>query len=218
MRRARAAIGGLAALLAALGPAGGAAAATSVPDVAAALAADPLFLDPEAAGALGAIEQDLLRERIKQSATPVYLAVLPGTASTPGNGATPAPTPSAGPADLPAAIAAVAGWPGTFAVVAGTTFSATSTVLGDRAGELAAAAVADGGETISVLLGFVDAVELAAGQAEPPPAPADEADLAAERAADGGGEDQGPLRPPKPWVVAFAAVAGLLVFGLRRRR
>ena len=195
MRIARGLLAGAAAALLAAGPA---AAATDVPGVAAAVATERLFIDPEVSDALSAEEADQLRERLADVQTPVYLAVLPGPASGP----TPAPEASG----LAASIAAAAGRPGTYAVVAGTSFHAASTVLGDRAEDLAADALDRGDDTSTALLEFVDAVELAAAQVGG--APAGKVD-------DGGRHRFG---APDPWIVAFAAVGGLVAFGIRRRR
>lgn len=185
-----------------------AAAAADVPDVALALGGDPLFVDADAAGALSPVETEQLRARLRTATTPVFLALLAEPPPSPDTGS---PDPATAASGLPAAIAAAADRPGTYAVVAGTDFRAVSTVIGERAGELAGdtlEAVGEGATTATALLEFVDAVEVAASQAAPG-APSD---------GDDAGDGSGPLQMPDPWVVAFAAVGGLLVFGARRRR
>jgi hypothetical protein len=194
--------GVLAAALALAAPA----TATPVEGVAASLGADPLFVDPDAADAFTGTETGQLRTRLETATTPVYLAVLPG----PESGPSPDPTTGGAPG-LAAAIAVAAARPGTYGVVSGTDFRAVSTVIGDRAPELAQTAlgaVAAGAETVTALLEFVDQVVVAASQAEGPlpGGPGDD------------DEETGPLSAPDPWVVAFVAVGGLVVLGMRRRR
>lgn len=210
--------GVLAAALALAAPA----TATPVEGVAAALGADPLFVDPDAGDAFTGTETGQLRTRLETATTPVYLAVLPGPATGPAPGRSPSPSagPSEGPSGpslgavapgLAAAIAVAAARPGTYGVVSGTSFSAASTVIGDRAPELAETAldaVRNGADTVTALLEFVDQVELAASQTGAP------GELFAGPDDDG----DGPLSAPDPWVVAFVAVGGLVVLGMRRRR
>ena len=186
-----------------------AAAATPPAEIAAALAADPLYVDPEVTGALSAEEAGQLRERLGQADSPVYLAVLPAAGPQVGPQDDP-------PADLPGQVAAAAGKPGTYAVVAGTSFQATSDVTGVRAAELAGDAlesVADGAGTATALLEFIDAVELAASQAAADALPP---------GTDGGttGDDSGGRVGSLgvPWLVLAAGTGGFVVFTVRRAR
>lgn len=219
--------------------AGPAAAATPLADVASALATDRLFIDPDVAGALSPDEADQLRERLGQAATPVYLAVLPdpdsgshdtGSDDTSSDETSSHDTSSDDTsddttadsseddtddrADLAGRLLAAAGRPGTYAVVVGTAFHAASDVIGTTAEELAADAldaVRSGTATATALLEFVDDVELAAGQAE--------------AAADGSGNlaaddprNPWPFPTPGPGAIAFGLIAGLVAFGVVRRR
>ncbi|MDP9071122.1 MAG: hypothetical protein M3N68_07525, partial [Actinomycetota bacterium] len=113
---------------------------------------DPVYVDPAAERSISPDAADRLRQRIRQSGTPVFVAVLPGAAVTDAGG---------DPARLPAALGEAVGLQGTYAVVAGNSFRAGSTVLPrGRASSLATASfqARSGDGTDAVLGEFVDRV------------------------------------------------------------
>jgi hypothetical protein len=120
-----------------------------------ALRRDPVFVDLAAERALTEIEADSLRAEIRSSGTPLFVAVLPGSAGDAG--------------DVVRRLLQQTGLSGAYAAIAGDGFRATSTELAD-ADELATAAfqAASSGGPAAVLLRFVDDVAAApAGRSLP---------------------------------------------------
>ena len=105
---------------------------TSILDQAASrLRSDPVYVDPEADVA-GDVDEDGLRQRIRASNAPIFVAVLPAAAIDEGGG-------DAG--RLPPALATRTGLAGTYGVVAGRSFRGGSNTLAPgQGGALATAA------------------------------------------------------------------------------
>ena len=104
-----------------------------VDEAGAALRRDPVFVHPEASAryTLSGDEAERLRERIRSSGKPLFVAVLPDAAEDEAGGIN----------GLPAALGDATGLQGTYAVVTGTGFRAASNALPRGvAGELATAA------------------------------------------------------------------------------
>lgn len=95
--------------------------ATSLDDVGAALRSDPVYVDPQAERAITGAEADQLRAAIRDAGTPVFVAVLPGTAA-------------ASPEDALDDLLAATQLAGTYAVVLGDAFRANSTEIGGAGG------------------------------------------------------------------------------------
>ena len=129
--------------------------AVSLEDVGAALRNDPVYVDPAAERAISPAEADQLRAAIREAGTPVFVALLPESASSPE--------------DVLEDLLASTQLAGTYAVVQGDAFRANSTVVPD-AGSLATAAFQanrDAG-TAAVLSAFVsDVSDLARGGTAP---------------------------------------------------
>jgi hypothetical protein len=179
----------IAAALAVMAP-GTAGAAGKLTEAAAALAGDPVYVDPTAERAISEADAEELRDRIEaKDAGPLYVAILPAAAAREAGGS---------PEQALAAIAKELNRDGTYVVVVGDQFRAASTVReSGRARELADAAFRESRDqgVAAVLLSFVDAV----GE---------------ER--NGGGGDGGSLGGILiPLGLAGAAIA---FFVLRRRR
>ena len=123
-----------------------------VDEVAAALRADAVFVDPNAERALSPSEADELRSAIVEAGTPLFIAVIPQSALTATSG---------DPGLLTEQIAEATGLDGTYAVLVGDSFRAGSTELpAGRAGQLATTAFQahrDEGPA-AVLLDFVDRI------------------------------------------------------------
>ena len=176
-------------------PGGAASASVDLDEVASALRRNPVYLDAEAERALTDEEIDELRSVIGSADTPIYIAVLPASATDIAGGDA---------AEVASQLADSVDRPGTFGVVVGDSFRAGSSELpAGEAGELAAAALAaNGDDTAAVLDDFVERVGDAAGSAS------------------GSGDDDG---TGSGWVVPVvlvggAGVAGLLVWRRSRRR
>ena len=170
--------------------AGTAGAAGVLTDAAAALAGDPVYVDPAAERAISEADAEQLRDRIEaKDAGPLYVAILPEAATREAGGSA---------EQVLAAIAQELNRDGTYVVVVGDQFRAASTVLeSGRARKLADDAFRESRDqgVAAVLLSFVDAV----GE---------------ER--NGGGGDGGSLGGALiPLGLAGAAIA---FFVLRRRR
>ena len=87
----------------------------SVDEVADALRSDPVYVDPAAERAISDVEADDLRDRIRESGAPVFVAIVPASV---------APTDDAATA-LPAELATATGLAGDYAVVVGDRFRAS---------------------------------------------------------------------------------------------
>jgi hypothetical protein len=135
-----------------VGLASPAAAGTIIDNAAAALRTERLYVAPNVRGPFGAEEQREIRARLEAARTPIYLAVLPEAARE---------EVEARNADrVPYALATATGEPGTYATVVGRRFSAGSTVIGTKAGELAReAATRHGRDPMTAVLWFVASVE-----------------------------------------------------------
>jgi hypothetical protein len=171
----------------------------SVPAAAEALRRDPVFIDAGAERALTQADAERLRDEIRSSGTPVFVAVLPS---------------SAGDADdVVRRLLQETGLSGTYAVIVGDQFRAASTELSD-ADELATAAfqAASAAGPAAVLLRFVDDVAAASAGGSLPPGPAD---TGGSRDDDGGGAD---VPAAVPIALLAAGGAGLFVWSRRRRR
>ena len=120
-------------------------------EVADALRADPVYVDPTAERALSESEAAEVREAIRDAGTPMYIAVLPAAAADSAGG-------DAG--ELASQVAESLGREGTIAVVVGDRFRAGSSELAaGQAGELANEALESGGDdTAAVLTEFVSLV------------------------------------------------------------
>jgi hypothetical protein len=120
-------------------------------DIASALRREPVYVEPGAERALPDADAARLREAIIQAGTPVYVAVLPASASDAFGG---------DPAAVASELAEKVGLDGTYAVVVGDSLRAGSSVLPPgRAADLAVESLASGGDdTTAVLLNFVDRV------------------------------------------------------------
>jgi len=187
----------LLALLLALLSAAPAAAQDAVGDAAAALATDPVYVDPGAEKALTTAEADAVRARIEErGAGPLYVAVLPAAAKREGGGSA---------QGVVQAIAQRLGRPGTYAAVVGTSFSAGSTDVRGTGDEATAAFKAHRGEGVpAVLLDFVDRVgELRAG---------------GSGSGSGGSGGGGPGAGTLLLVPLLVLGAGALLLSRRRRR
>ena len=137
------------------GLAGAGTAAPDLDEVAAALRENPVYIDANAERALADDEGDELQAAIRGANTPIYVAVLPASATDGAGG---------DPDEVARQLADAVGRPGTFGVVVGDSFRAGSSELpAGRAGELAAESLsASGDETLAVLADFVDRVSEAA--------------------------------------------------------
>ena len=133
--------------------AGSAGAAGVITEAAAALAGDPVYVDPAAERAISEADAERLRDRIEaKDAGPLYVAILPASAAREAGG------------DAEQVLAAIAQdlrRDGTYVVVVGDQFRAASTVLeSGRARELADAAFRESRDqgVAAVLLSFVDVI------------------------------------------------------------
>lgn len=162
-----------------------------------ALRRDPVFVDPAAERALTAAEADRLREEIRSSGTPLFVAVLPGSAGD-GN-------------DVVRRLLEETGLSGTYAAIVGDAFRATSTELAD-ADELATAAfqAASPDGPAAVLLRFADEVAAAPAGRPLPPGPGQRGTSQAD---DDGGGDLPSLIP-----IGLIAAGGVGLFAWSRRR
>ncbi len=162
----------------------------AIPEAAAALARDPVYVDPEAERAISAAEAERIRDRIPATdAGPLYVAILPASAAREAGGSA---------EQALEGIAQELNRDGTYVVVVGDQFRAASTVLErGHARELADDAFRESRDqgVAAVLLSFVDAV----GE---------------ER--NGGGGDGG----SRGGLLIPLALAGAVIgfFALRRRR
>jgi len=177
------------AALAAAGPAHAQGTLTTAADE---LRQSPVYVDPDAERALSDGQADRLRRLIRsEGAGPMYVVVLPGSATDQAGG-----DPSAVLRD----IARDLGEPGTYAGVIGDSFRAGSVGVDVPASELAGqsleAHARDG--TFAVLEDFVKRV----GDAR----------------SGGGAGSRGPGGGSFPWVLLALIGAPLLLFGLGRRR
>ena len=107
---------------------------------------DPVYVDPGAERSISDADADRLRTQIRESGTPVFVALLPAAAVEEAGG---------DPAKVPTALADAVGLSGTYAVVAGNRFRAA----GPAAAVATAAFQAKSGEgTEAVLTEFVNRV------------------------------------------------------------
>jgi hypothetical protein len=157
MRRLIAVLVGIAVLLI-LG-AGPASAGPLVDRAAETLRRDPVFVDDAAERKISGGEAEQIRERIRKSGQPVFVAVLPQAATAEAGG---------DPTSVATALGQATGLQGTYAVLVGTSFRASSSSLPrGTAGTLATAAFQrsrDQGPG-AVLLDFVDRVDKSASGA-----------------------------------------------------
>ena len=171
-------------------------------EVAAALRADPVYVDANAERSIGDGEIDELRSEIRGANTPVYVAVLPAAAADAAGG---------DPAEVARLVAQAVDRPGTFGVVVGDSFRAGSSELpAGRAADLAQASLdAQGDDTAAVLVDFVDRVGDAA---------ADGSANGSVGSADGSGDDGGTSLLLPALLVGGAGLAGFFVWRSSRRR
>jgi hypothetical protein len=178
--------------------AAGAQANDPVAEAAAALGADPVYVDPAAEQALDDDEAADLRNAIRESGTPVFVAVLPASAGEPE--------------DVVRRLVADVGLSGTYAGIVGDTFRATSTQLAS-ADEIASAAFQaerDAGPA-AVLERFVeDLGSSAAGGGTGGSGALDDG-------RGGAGDDGGGASDLLPAGLLVAGGAGALVWSRRRR-
>ena len=129
-------------------PVGAQAADDPVAEAAAALTSDPVFVDPTAERALDAGEASDLRASIRDAGTPVFVAVLPGSAGDAGA--------------VVRSLVDEVGLSGTYAAIVGNEFRAVSTQLAD-ADEIATSAfqAESGSGQAAVLERFVEDVAAA---------------------------------------------------------
>jgi hypothetical protein len=95
-------------------------AATSVDAAAQALRQDPVYVDPAAQQTLAPADAARLRDEIRRSGKPIFVAILPSSALTEVNATA---------NQLPMVLGNRVGLPGTYAVVVGNSFRANSNVL-----------------------------------------------------------------------------------------
>ena len=166
-------------------------------DVAAALRADPVYVDPAAERTIDDAAADRVRTEIREAGSPIYLAVLPDSTADRAGG---------DPNEVARLLARDVGRPGTYGIVVGDSFRAGSTELpAGEAAALASAALASAGDdTVGVLVEFVDGVR--------------------RGSAGGGGDDDGQdggsgtSLLPLLLLGGLVAVVVLVVRGARRRR
>ena len=144
---------------------------------AAALRRDPVFVDQTAELAIDPPAADRLRQRIRERGAPVFIAVLPASATTEVGNVN----------QLPMELGRRTGLTGTYGVVAGRSFRAASNALaGGRAGAAATAAFqahsSQGAE--AVLVDFVDRVAATPSPRDTSRQPVDDG---RPRSRDGGG-------------------------------
>lgn len=170
----------------------------AVAEAATALRGDPVYVDPDAERALTDAQADELRDEIRSSDVPVFVAVLPADAGDPG--------------DVLRRLAEDTGLSGTYAAVVGDAFRATSTDL-PRADELASAAFQDesAGGAAPVLLRFVELVDSASSGTSAAPG----GGTGAAQARDDGDEGVPAL---VPLGLLAAGGVGLWAWSRRRRR
>jgi hypothetical protein len=164
---------------------------------------DPVYVDPSAERALTDDEADRLRDEIRASGTPVFVAVLPSSAGDPD--------------DVVRRLSDETGLSGTYAAVVGDGFRAGSTDLAN-ADELATASfqAASGEGAAAVLLDFVDRTAAeAAGGASPAPGDGVPATPDDDGRGDGGGDGGSSL---VPLALIGAGGVGVALWGRRRRR
>jgi hypothetical protein len=165
-----------------------------------ALRRDPVFVHVEAERALTEADAERLRDEIRSSGTPVFVAVLPSSAGNVD--------------DVVRRLLQETGLSGTYAVIVGDQFRATSTELSD-ADEVATAAfqAASAAGPAAVLLRFVDDVAAASAGGSLPPGPGDSG--GSQDDDDGGGAD---VPAVVPVALLAAGGAGLFAWSRRRRR
>lgn len=192
---------------------GPAAMAGPIDDAATTLRRDPVFVHPDAERRLEQDEADRLRTRITQSGAPVFIAMLPSSAS-----------PSGDVDRLPAAVGEAVGLRGTYAVVAGNSFRAASNALpSGRASSLATAsfqAARDGG-TLAVLEDFVDRVAAATESSGAPSSGGSGGGGATERPRGGAFDTEQPRRQGSgmlPFLLLLGLGGGGLWLMSRNRR
>src|ERR671916_1822629 len=158
---------------------------------------DPVYVDPDAERALTGAETDELREQIRSSDVPVFVAVLPAGAGDVD--------------DVARRLPEETGLSGTYAAVVGDGFRATSTDVA-RADELASAAfqAESSGGAADVLLRFVELV--GAESSGTPISPDGGTGGSAPPRDDDGGSALVPLG------LLVAGGAGLWAWSRRRRR
>ncbi|MET0229027.1 MAG: hypothetical protein ABW234_10010, partial [Actinomycetes bacterium] len=172
----------------------------SADSVAAELAKNPVFVDPNAPIK---VDANALREKVEAAETPIFIAVLPDEARTETNGNTNA---------LGAKIAGALKKRGTYLVTAGTKYTAASSTLNrGEAKQLAGQAFQANGRNLDAALGqFVDEVA-AAARNEPA------AQSGGSGSGSGGGGGGGGIATVAVLAVVLAG-GGALIFGARRRR
>ena len=118
---------------------------------------DRVYVDPAAERKISDSAERRLEERIRESETPIFIAVLPASATAEAGGNVNA---------VPGALARTAGLSGTYAVIAGNSFRADSDTLPGAPGIATASFNAKSGEsTEAVLEEFVTRAERNARQA-----------------------------------------------------
>lgn len=170
----------------------------SIDDVGASLRNDPVYVDPQAERGFSPAEADQLRAEIRDAGTPVFVAVLPESASASAE-------------DTLDELLSSTRLAGTYAVVQGDAFRANSTVV-RGAGALASTAFQanrDAG-TFVVLRSFVTEVsDVAAGGAVP---------SGGGGTAPSGGADDGGEGSLLPLALLGGGGVALWVWSRRRRR
>ena len=162
--------------------------ATAVLDrAAAALPRDPVYVDPDAELA-ARVDAGRLRDRIRGSGTPIFVAVLPASAAQEAGSAN----------QLPQALGTKVGLNGTYAVLAGSSFRAASNALpSGRAGTLATAAFqANSSDPQAALEDFVRRVAAETPQRNGSPSdnvPFDDGQSTGDGSGDSGGGSVLPL-------------------------
>jgi hypothetical protein len=175
--------------------------ATPVLDRAAdALRSDPVYVDADAERAIASDDAARVRNAIRSSGDPVFVAVLPSAAIEEAGGNAD---------DVPRVLGQATGLAGTYAIVAGSSFRAGSNTLSaGTAGSIATAAFqAHRNEgTTAVLLAFVDGVANGAGGLGAPAGPGTTPEPSS-------GTDLTPVL-----LVGGAGALGLWAWSKRRRR
>lgn len=191
-----------------LGVAAAALAAGVVDQAGQALRSDPVYVDPNAHGVLASGDADRLRQSVRDAGEPVFVAVVPASASQETGGA----------AGLPVAIGKAAGRPGVYVVASDQGVKAASEGGGlgrGQAQQIVNDAVSTGGGRLAVLQRVV-AQEAAAERAGGGTSSGGGSDRAGSSSGSGGGGHTGLY--VFLGLLAAAGVGGGLLYRRRQRR